>query len=136
MSLITEVREYFENLIKPLVTNQSLEELLRKFKEGIISKFENKLREQNLKIQNSSRKFSPKKTRLKKSEIISDDNEQYNRCSCLRIHGIDFKEGDGGDVMEIEKCCNVMDIPFNKIEIDRGHGTLDKERQKKVLVKF
>ena len=65
MSLITEVREYFENLIKPLVTNQSLEELLRKFKEGIISKFENKLREQNLKIQNSSRKFSPKKTRLK-----------------------------------------------------------------------
>ena len=33
-----------------------------------------------------------------------------------------------------------MDIPFNKIEIDRGHGTgkpfLDKERQKKVLVKF
>ena len=58
----------------------------------------------------------------------------------MRIHGIDFKEGDGGDAMEIEKCCNVMDIPFNKIEIDRGHGTgkpfLDKERQKKVLVKF
>ena len=65
MSIITEVREYFENLIKPLVTNQSLEELLRKFKEGIISKFENKLREQNLKIQNLSRKFSRKKACLK-----------------------------------------------------------------------
>ena len=50
MSITAEVREYFENLIKPLVTNQSLEELLCKFKEGIISKFEDKLREQNLKI--------------------------------------------------------------------------------------
>ena len=36
MSLTAEVREYFENLIKPLVTNQSLEELFCKFKEGII----------------------------------------------------------------------------------------------------
>ena len=51
MSITAEVREYFENLIKPLVTNQSLEELLCKFKEGIISKFEDKLKEENLKIQ-------------------------------------------------------------------------------------
>ena len=43
--LTAEVREYFDNLIKPLVTNKSLEELLYKFKEGIISKSENQLRE-------------------------------------------------------------------------------------------
>ena len=43
MSVTPEVREYFENLIKPLVTNQSLEELLCKFKAEIISKFEDKI---------------------------------------------------------------------------------------------
>ena len=36
ISIKAEVREYFENLIKLLVTNQPLEELLCKFKEGII----------------------------------------------------------------------------------------------------
>ena len=51
MSITAEVREYFENLIKPLVTNQSLGGFLSKFKEGVISKFEGKLREQNLRIQ-------------------------------------------------------------------------------------
>ena len=51
ISIKAEVREYFENLIKLLVTNQSLEELLCKFKEGIIGKFQHKLREQDLKIE-------------------------------------------------------------------------------------
>ena len=45
ISITGEMREYFENLIKRLVTNQSLEELLCKFKEEIIPKFEDKLRE-------------------------------------------------------------------------------------------
>ena len=50
--------------------------------------------------------------------IISDDNKQYTRRSCLHIHGIEFKEGDSGDVMEeIEKCYNVMGIPFNENEL-------------------
>ena len=45
MSVTVEVHVYFKNLINPLVTSQSLEELLCKVKEGIISKFEDKLRE-------------------------------------------------------------------------------------------
>ena len=75
---------------------------------------------------------------------MSDDNEQYSRRSCLRIHGIEFKEGDDGDVMEeIEKCCDVMGIPFHENEIDKTHGIekpfWDKERKKKVrsvIVKY
>ena len=138
MSITAEVREYFNNLIKPLVTNKSLEELLSKFKEGIISKFEDKLREQNLKIQELESKIHSQENAIKKLERISHDNEQYSRRSCLRIHGIEFKEGDSGDVMEeIEKCYNVMGIPFNENEIDRAHGIgkpfLDKERKKKVI---
>ena len=74
---------------------------------------------------------------FKKLEIISDDNEQYTRLSCLPIHDIEFKERDGGGIMEeIEKCYNVMGISFNENEIDRAHGIgkpfLDKERKKKV----
>ena len=137
MSITAEVREYFDNLIKSLVTNKSLEELLYKLKEEIISKFENKLREQNLKIQELESKIHSQENAFKKLEIIPDDNEQYSRRSCLRIHGIEFKEGDSGDVMEeLEKCYNVMGIPFNENEIDRVHGTgkpfLDKERKKKL----
>ena len=69
--------------------------------------------------------------------MISDDNEQYSRRWCLRIHGNEFKEGDSGDIMEeIEKCYNVMGILFNENEIDRGHDIgkpfLEKEPKKKV----
>ena len=106
--------ECFDNLIKPLVTNKSLEELLYQFKEGIISNFEDKLREQNLKIQELEFKIHSQENVFKKLEIISDDNEQYGRRSCLRIHGFEFKEGNSGEVMEeIEKCYYVMGIPFN-----------------------
>ena len=99
MSIAAEVHEYFNNLIKPLVTNKSLEELLYKFKEGIISKFEDKFREQNLKIQELESKIHSQENAFKKLEIVSDDNEQYSCRSCLRNHGIEFKEGDSGDVM-------------------------------------
>ena len=68
MFITAEVREYFENLIILLVTNQSSEELLRKFKEGIISKFEDKLREQNLKIQEIDSKIHSQKNSFKKLE--------------------------------------------------------------------
>ena len=137
MSITAEVHEYFDDLIKPLVTNKSLEELLYKFKEEIILKFEDKLRKQNLKIQELESKTHSQENAFKKLDIISGDNDQCSRCSCLRIHGIEFKEGASGDVMEeLEKCYNVMAIPFNENEIDRAHGIgkpfLDKEQKKKV----
>ena len=102
------------------------------------------MREQNLKIQELESKIHSQENAVKKLEIISDDDEQHSRRSCLRIHGIEFKEGDGGDVMEkIGKCFNVMAIPFDENEADRAHGIgkhfLDKERKKKVrsiIIKF
>ena len=65
MSITAEVREYFNNLIKPLLTNKSLEELFYKFKEGIISKFEEKLREQNLNIQELEAKIHSQENAFK-----------------------------------------------------------------------
>ena len=89
-------------------------------------------------------KIHSQENAFKKLEIISDGNEQYRRRSCLHIHRIELKEGDSGDIMEeIEKCYNIMGIPFNENQIDRAHGIgkpfLDKERKKKVrsiIVKF
>ena len=66
ISITAEVCEYFGNLMKPLVTNKSLEELFYKLKEGIISKFEDKLREQNLKIQELEFKIHLQENAFKK----------------------------------------------------------------------
>ena len=47
MSVSQEVRVYFSQLVKPLATNEVLEDIFKKFKEKIISKFEEKFDEQN-----------------------------------------------------------------------------------------
>ena len=49
MPFTSEIRDYFENLIKPLVSNESLEELLSSFQEKIIRKFREKYNEQKQK---------------------------------------------------------------------------------------
>ena len=46
-----ELKWYFEKLIEPLVTNNSLEELFIKLKNEIMEKFDEKISEQNAKIE-------------------------------------------------------------------------------------
>ena len=43
--ITSEMREYLENLMKPLVTNEKLEELLKSFQDEIVKRFEHKLSE-------------------------------------------------------------------------------------------
>ena len=43
--ITSEMREYLENLMKPLVTNEKLEELLKSFQDEIVKRFEYKLSE-------------------------------------------------------------------------------------------
>ena len=51
MSVSQEIREYFSELVKPLVTNEILEsDMFKKLKVEIISKFEEKFDKQNRKI--------------------------------------------------------------------------------------
>ena len=50
MPIAVEVRDYFESLIKPLVTKESLEKLLGAFQEKTVKRFQEKLDEQNAKI--------------------------------------------------------------------------------------
>ena len=51
-------------------------------------------------------------------EIKCDDNEQYSRRSCLRIHGLDFSsDEDEGVLKKLEKCYSDMRIEFNQNEM-------------------
>ena len=52
MAISEEIRSYFSDLIKPLATNQSFEEMFSKLKEEIVSKFEEKLEQQMNRIVN------------------------------------------------------------------------------------
>ena len=51
MSITGEKFEYFENLMKPLVTNKTLEEQLKSFQDGLMKKIEDKFKEQNDRIE-------------------------------------------------------------------------------------
>ena len=46
MSVSQEIREYFSELVKPLATNEILEDVFKNLEEKIISKFEVKCDEQ------------------------------------------------------------------------------------------
>ena len=51
VSITIQMREYFENLMKPLVTNETLEQQLKSFQDGLMKKIEDKLKEQNDRIE-------------------------------------------------------------------------------------
>ena len=75
MSIAAEVLDYFESLIKPLVTNKSQEKLLEVFQGKILERFEEKLDEQNAKIRKLQSKTAIQVNALQKLEIKCDENE-------------------------------------------------------------
>ena len=74
-----------------------------------------------------------------------DDNEQYSRRSCLRIHGIESnsnKKNEDG-IEKIRECYNALELPFNEEVIGRAHtvgkeyeGKISKKKVKSIIVKF
>ena len=52
-----------------------------------------------------------------------NDNEQYSRCSCLRIHGIECSDDERNDnVLErVKECYEEMNLSFQDENIDRVH---------------
>ena len=63
-------------MIKPLVTNESLEKPLGAFQEKIVKRFEEKLDKQNAKIIELQSKIALQDNALQWLEIECDDNEQ------------------------------------------------------------
>ena len=75
MSITSEMREYFENLMKPLVTNETLEQQLKSFQDGLMKKIEDKFKEQNDRIEELESKLAMKQNIIDHLEIKCDDNE-------------------------------------------------------------
>ena len=123
MSITNEIRDYFENLMKPLVKNDKLEQLLKTFQNGLMKKIEDKFNEQNITIEELESKLAIKQNIIDNLEIKCDYNKQYSRRSCLLVHGLDFSsdDEDEGVMKKVEKCCSDMGIEFNQNEIDRVH---------------
>ena len=55
--------------------------------------------------------------------IKCDDNEQYSRYNCLRIHGVEVKENEDEDgIMNVlEDCYSSVNLQFDGNDIDRAH---------------
>ena len=140
-----ELKCYFEKFIEPLVTNNSLEELFNKLKDEIVKKFDEKISEQNAKIEKLESIITIHENTIDQLLVKCDDNEQYSRRSCLRIHGVEVKENEDGDgVMNVlEDCYSSVNLQFDANDIDRAHRIglpyTDKNSGKKVksiIVKF
>ena len=86
-----EISDYFTKLIEPLVTTQRLEEMFGKFKEEIIERFEEKFTAQNQKIVDLEEKIVLQEKKIENLSIKCDDNEQYSRRYCLRMHGLKYE---------------------------------------------
>ena len=100
MSITSEMRDYFENLMKPLVTNDKFEQLLKSLQDGLMKKIEDKFNEQNTRIEELESKLAIKQNIVGNLEINCDDNEHYSRRSCLRVHGLDFSSDEDEGVMK------------------------------------
>ena len=104
----------------------------------IKSDFETKYNEQNKKIEEFKSQIAGLMTKC-------DNNQQYSRRSCLRIHVIETKTKESNeDIIEkVKECYEALEIPFNEANIDRAHRIgkeySDKTTGKKVkpiIVKF
>ena len=89
----------------------------------IKSDFETKYNEQNKKIEELKSQIALKDQTVAGLMTKCDDNQQYSRCSCLRIHGIETKTKESNeDIIEkIKECYEALEIPFSEANIDRAH---------------
>ena len=118
-----EISDYFTKLVKPLVTTQRLEEMFGKLKEEIIERFEEKFTAQNQKIVDLEEKIALQEKKIENLSIKCDDNEQYSRRYCLRMHGLKFDKNESQNdlVSKITECFRKIGLPYEKEEIDRVH---------------
>ena len=123
MAISKELKEYIKSITDNLSTKESVLEALEQFQNHFIEKFEKLIKEKDEKIIELESQISIQQNAIDKLIVKSDDNEQYSRRSCLRIHGIPTSEdGVNEDITSIvKKCYEDIDLPFNEENIDRAH---------------
>ena len=67
-----------EDLMKPLVTNEKLEEPLKSFQDEIVNRLEHKIKEQNTKIEELESKLAMNQTAIDNLEIKCDGKKQHS----------------------------------------------------------
>ena len=153
MSISEDLKVYFKELILPLATTASIEEMFQLFTNKVVSKLEQRLDEQEEKINLQQTKIEKLEStlalrqniieKLHRAETKIDDMEQYSRRSCLRISGVEVFEGDENINDTIKKCYNEVGLPFNECDIDRAHrlgkpyvDNVSKKKVQQIIVKF
>ena len=118
-----EIKKYFENLVAPLAKLDKLDEYFDNIKNEIAAKFEQIVREQDNKIKLLESKIEIQNNTIEKLSIKCDDALQYQRRSCLRIHGVPVHTGVKSKeiLTTLKDCYNKLDLTFQSDEIDRAH---------------
>ena len=108
---------------KPLVNTERLEEMFGKLKEGIIQRFQEKFIVQNQKIVHLEEKIALQEKKIQNLSMKCDDNEQYSRRYCLRMHGLKFDKNESQNdlVSKISECFSEIGLPYEEEEIDWVH---------------
>ena len=133
-----ELKYYFEKFIEPLVTNDSLEELFNKLNDEIKKKFDEKISEQNAKIEKLESIITIHENTTDQLLVKCDYNEQYSRRNCLPINGVEGKENEDedGTINVLEDCYSSLNLQFDANDIDHAHriglAYTDKNSGKKV----
>ena len=89
-----EISDYFTKLVEPLVTMERLEEMFGKLKDETIQRFKEKFTAKNEKIVDLEEKIALQEKKIENLSIKCDDNEQYSRRYCLRMHGLKFDKNE------------------------------------------
>ena len=114
-TISNEMKCYFEKLIQPLVTNKSIEELFSKLKNDLLKNFDEKISEQNIKIEKLESIISIHENTTDQLLVKCDDNDQCSERSCLHIHGVEakVKESEEDVINTLEKCYSSLNFPFD-----------------------
>ena len=121
MVVSKDISDYFTKLVEPSVTTERLEEMFGKLKEEIIERFEEKFTAQNQKIKDLKEKIVLQDKKIGNLSIKCDDNVQYSRPYCLRMHGLKFDKNESQNdlVFKISECFREIGLPYKEEEIDR-----------------
>ena len=125
--------------LKPLATNDGINDLLNRLEEKISAKFELKFNEEEKRIVELESILALRQKTvdvlLDNFEIKADNNEQYSRRACLRIHGIEVADEENVDHV-VQDCMNKVGVDLNSNAIDRTHRVgntyVDRETNKNV----
>ena len=141
LSVSQGICEYFSELVKLFATNEILEDMFKKSKEEIISKFKEKFDEQNRKIDELEGKIAIQANTV--DQFVIKRDEQYSRRSSLRIQVFECSDDERTDnvLQWVKVCYKEMNLPFQDENIDCVHRIgrtyTDKNSGKKsIIVKF